>query len=60
MGNGYRRFACRQLDALFNEGTTAGLTDAQLRDFVDAVVSGLSTDGGASSGSIPPSRRQTM
>jgi RNA polymerase sigma factor (sigma-70 family) len=30
MSNRYRGFACRPLDALFNEGTVVGLTDAQL------------------------------
>jgi RNA polymerase sigma factor (sigma-70 family) len=30
MANGYRGFACRQLETLFHEGTVVGLTDAQL------------------------------
>ena len=30
MANGYRNFASRQIDTLFNKGTVVGLTDAQL------------------------------
>jgi RNA polymerase sigma factor (sigma-70 family) len=30
MANGYRKFASRQLETLFNKGTVVGLTDAQL------------------------------
>ncbi len=30
MANGYRNFASRQLETLFNEGTVVGLTDVQL------------------------------